>query len=137
MVSHTLRDTSFLQQCEDLVDKDFFTDAASRFLVAVAKNHFKKYESAPSTRTLASYIQGAIKTGRLKKELIPDIKRVMKEVYDEPLGDLKYLVEQVTTFARHRALQAALFKVVEDMERAEKAGVDLDYGQVEQVFQKP
>ncbi|WP_339118996.1 DnaB-like helicase C-terminal domain-containing protein [Halomonas sp. BMC6] len=135
IVSHTLRDTSFLQQCEDLVDRDFFSDASSRFLVTVAKNHYKKYESAPSIRTLTSYVQSAVKSGKVKKELIPDIKQTLKEAYDEPLSDLNYLIERVTTFARHRALQAALFKVVEDMERAEKLGVDLDYGVVEREFQ--
>lgn len=135
IVSHTLRDTSFLQQCEDLVDREFFSDAASRFLVTVAKNHYKKYESAPSIRTLTTYVQGAMKSGKLKKELIPDIKKTLKEAYDEPLSDLNYLIERVTTFARHRALQTALFKVVEDMERAEKAGIDLDYGDVERAMQ--
>jgi len=134
VVAHVLRDTTFMQQCEDLVEREFFTDAASRFLVSVAKNHFKKYESAPSTRTLATYIQGAIKTGRLKKEVVPDIKRVMKEAYEEPLSDLNYVVERVTTFARHRALQAALEKIVDDMEKAEKVGIDLDYARIEQTM---
>lgn len=135
IVCHALRDTSFLQQCEDLVDRDFFTDAASRFLVSIAKNHFKKYESAPSTRALMSYIQAAVKTGRLKKELIPDVKQTLKEVYEEPLSDLNYVIERVTTFSRHRALQAAILKVVDDMERAEKTGHDLDYGDVERAVQ--
>lgn len=131
VVAHTLRDATFLQQCEDLVDRDFFTDSASRFLVSIAKNHFRKYESAPSTRTMATYIQGALKTGRLKKEQVPDIKRVMKEAYDEPLTDLNYVVERVSTFARHRALQIALERIVDDMEKAEKTGMDLDYSDIE------
>lgn len=134
VVAHVIRDTTFMQQCEDLVERDFFTEAASRFLVSVAKSHYKKYESAPSTRTLATYIQGAVKTGRIKKELIPDIKRVMKEVYEEPLSDLNYVIERVTTFARHRALQIALEKVVDDMEKAEKTGFDLDYAEIERVM---
>lgn len=135
VISHVLRDTTFMQQCDDLVSKDYFSDASSRFLVSLAKNHYKKYESAPSLRSMITYIQGALKTGRLKKASVPAIKALMKEVYEEPLSDYNYVVERVTTFARHRALQAALEKVVEDMERSESTGIELDYGAIEQTMQ--
>lgn len=135
VISHVLRDTTFMQQCDDLVSKDYFSDAAARFLVSLAKNHYRKYESAPSLRSMTTYIQGALKTGRLKKASIPAIKELMKEVYEEPLSDYNYVVERVTTFARHRALQAALEKVVEDMERSESTGIELDYGAIEQTMQ--
>lgn len=136
VLAHILRDTSFMRQCDDLVDRDYFESASTRFLVGVAKNHFKKYASTPDIRTLAAYIKKASATGRLKSGMIDDIKETLGQAFRESLGDVNYVVEQVSSFARHKALQSSIMRVIDDMEKAEKLGQDFDFSQAEKEFSK-
>ncbi|KJZ17469.1 hypothetical protein TW86_04105 [Halomonas sp. S2151] len=131
IVAHVLRDATFMQQCEELVAPDFFSEQSARYLVSIAKKHYRKYESVPSSRTLVKYVKDAIKTGRIKKAMVPDIQALLKEAFEEPLSDGKFVTEEVSTFARHRALQKMMEKVIDDMEKAETTGVALDYGEIE------
>ncbi|HIF6871593.1 TPA: DnaB-like helicase C-terminal domain-containing protein [Klebsiella pneumoniae] len=119
LAAYFCRDFQFISRAGDLVEPDQFSSAANGFLVDLVGSYFKMYRSIPSTKVLVELVLQANKKGRIRAELMPDIKAAIARCIKEPLTDTNYMVDKVATFARSCAFDDALIKAATLKEKGE------------------
>lgn len=119
LAAYYCRDTNFLTMTNDLVSPEQFENKAVASLVMIVNKHFRLYSQAPGKKVLVDLVKKAIESKRIREEMKPDVLVSLKEILSEPLTDSKYMLDQVSTFARNNALNEALMKAVELKEKGD------------------
>ncbi|KLV10165.1 DNA helicase [Photobacterium ganghwense] len=122
LAAYYCRDTNFLTMTNDLVSPEQFENKAVASLVMIVNKHFRLYSQAPGKKVLVDLVKKAIESKRIREEMKPDVLVSLKEILSEPLTDSKYMLDQVSTFARNNALDEALMKAVELKEKGDFEG---------------
>lgn len=119
--SHVLRDTAFMRQACDLINKDYFDDAGLQWLVSYSVEHYKRFDQTPSGEIVINDIKTLKASGRLKSEVLDAILPQLKHIYG-PTCDLSnrdYMVEQVARFAKKRAFESAIIRAAELIDKGD------------------
>lgn len=106
-----LRDTSFAQRTDGLIEPDYFENQIEAGLVDVANRYYKRYKKAPTDEnTLIRLIANAVKDKLIKKEVGVLMMGHYRAVLSKSdISDRDFVIDEVAVFARHQAV----FKAIE------------------------
>ena len=127
-----LRDATFMQQTEGLIKPEYFESEKNAALVNMGLRYFEKYRKCPGDKSIiGSLIKHDLVNKVISKELAVACIGYVAEKRDHgffqvDISDRDYVVEQVSQFAKHQAIHAAILNSVElldkrDFEKIEKA----------------
>lgn len=105
-----LRDTSFLQRTDGLIEPGYFESELEAGLVNIACKYFKRYKTAPSDEsTLKLLLAKAIKDRLVRKELgVLMMSHVRDTLLKTDVSDRDLVIDEVSEFARHQAVCKAI-----------------------------
>lgn len=141
IVALVIRDSVFNQRTLGLVDPKFFTSTVDATLVNVCLNYFKTYKRCPSLPIIGKLVKALFDKKVLREELRADTKERLGALLREDIGDRDYIIEEVATFAKHQALEAAIIdsvgflkahefdKIAEHVKKALLVGKSEDIGE--------
>jgi replicative DNA helicase len=119
-----LRDSKFANRAKDLIDPDYLASSASGVLVRLVKEHIKVHRAVPDLRILTQIIKDERTKKRIRDDMMPDLKEAIKDAMRTDLSNSSYVLEKVTDFARHQAMENALIKSVELLQRGDFKGIE-------------
>ena len=120
-----LRDTSFSQRTDGLVDPEYFESEIEAGLVNIAGRYYKKYKKAPSDEaTLKLLIAKSIKDRIIKKELgILMMSHVRNTLLKADISDRDLVIDEVAEFARHQAVCRAIEQSIGHLDKRNFADI--------------
>lgn len=116
-----VRDPVFAQRTDGLIQPMYFVNETEAVLVKITTEYFQKYKRVPDRVTLISLVQNAIATKVIRKDMVDATKAKIKEILTHDISDRDYVIDEVSTFAKHRALEEAILASVSDMDRGDYA----------------
>lgn len=119
-----LRDSRFANQTKDLIDPTYFENTAHGALIGLVKDHLHIHKSVPDPRILTQLIKKAKADKKLREDMIPDIKTMIIDAMKADLSNASFVVGEIAQFARHQAMEQALIKSVELLQRGDFAGIE-------------
>jgi len=131
IVALCLRDPMFMARAEGLIKPEYFESTSHAALVNIANRYFETYRKIPGDKTTLSHL---IRRDVINKVITKEIAagcvrglldRKKEEVeaglspglFQVDVSDRDYVVDQVATFARNRAVSQAILESVEDVDR--------------------
>lgn len=114
-----LRDPTFASRTAGLIDPKYFDFESHSYLADLANRHYATYKEPPSGQIVIKALRDAKAAGLVKDEFIDDVKAVLKIVYS-PVCDLSnrdWTVDEVSKFARQRAMEAALSDSIDILDK--------------------
>jgi replicative DNA helicase len=122
-----LRDGVFAMQTKDLIKPEYFTDQSVGALVRIVQEHVKVYRAVPDLKILPTILKDEIAAKRIRPDLVDGIKAAVREAITADLSNPDFVTNKVSEFAKHVALEQAMFKIVDIMDsnkadRFEKVG---------------
>lgn len=129
LLGFLFRDVSFLTRTDGLVKPNYFESEVHGALASVALQYYQKYKTVPSRAALGTLLQDSIDRKVIRKELVPDVKDLMKQVYKEDLHDISFMVDKVAAFAKRQELTEAILKCADLIDKG-------DYDKVESIINK-
>lgn len=108
-----LRDADFVARTEGLVLPEYMSSHIDGVLVNIVKPYFDKYRICPSMKMLPTLIKDGIDRKVIRKDDLPDLVARIKELSVEDLTDREFIMGEVARFARRQAMEAAIFKCAE------------------------
>lgn len=114
-----LSETSFASRVHDLVKPEYFTNNATKTVMRVAQDHFSVYKTAPEMTLMGTLIKDAFLAKRIRKDEIPEIRDLLRRVKNLPATNLDYIVDKVSKFARHQAIEQAIMESVGLLEKGD------------------
>lgn len=121
-----VRDTSFMQRVEGLVDPGYFENGIEANWVSIASRYYQKYKRVPADATIyARLIKEDMDSRRIDAVLAGMMVRQYKDVMlAADLSDRDYVVDEVATFARHQAVSQAILDSVTELDRRDFGKID-------------
>ncbi|CAO3459914.1 hypothetical protein [Azospirillum argentinense] len=121
----SVRDTTFVTRTDGLIRPDYLTDGAEASLVAIAGDYAARYKKAPDKATFAELIKEAVRTRRIRRDLVDDVKDAYRRIMTTDISDRDFVIEQVAAFAQQRAFEEAMIRAIpmietRDFDRAKK-----------------
>ena len=117
LTSLILRDQEFNSKVDGLVDPSYFTNHVDGIIVRIAQDYYNKYRFCPSKGILKTLIQEAKDSKLVREDDVSDIKTRLVECYRDDLSDKEFIAERVGDFARRAALEAAIFKAADLLDK--------------------
>lgn len=114
-----LRNNNFLTQTDGLVKPEYFVEQVDGVIVKMVLDHFKTYKQPPGKTSIPTMIRDAIAKKVVRKDMIEDVKKRVVELFKTDLSDAKFVMTKVAEFARHRAVEEAVLKSAELLEKGE------------------
>jgi replicative DNA helicase len=109
VVSALLTDKPFLQNVNDIITEEYFSNSAQKWIVDQILKYYAKYHCPPTMDVLK------VEMKRLENDVLQvSIKEQLKEAYrssDE--SDLTYVKEEFTNFCKNQQLKKALLSSVD------------------------
>ena len=112
-----IRDAVFLQRCDGLLRPEYFQDAAEATLVNIVSGYYQKYKRCPDIVTLAKLLKDALTAKAIREDMRGPIGTKINELRKLDISDRDFVVDQVAEFARHQAVEQAILKAVELLEK--------------------
>ncbi|MFP3609156.1 DnaB-like helicase C-terminal domain-containing protein [Paraburkholderia sp. SIMBA_050] len=120
----TLRDTTFNQLVDGLLKPEYFESEIEAYLVGVVLRYYGKYKKAPAGLPIyAMLIREDLEAKVLPKALATAAVGRLKELFSVDISDRDYVVDQVATFARHQAVQDAMYKAIHKLDKKDFDGI--------------
>lgn len=122
IVAMMLRDTSFMQRTQGLIDPAYFEDISNAVLASVALRYFAKYKKSPGDiKILIMALKDEIDAKLIRKDYVSEVTARLKgtaaenprHVYVIDISDREFVVNKVAEFARHQAVQNAILESAE------------------------
>src|SRR5690606_13696052 len=125
VVTLLLRDSTFARRAADLIRPEYFTEESLGFLAQIGTDFVKKYKSAPDTRVFVTLLKDEIAKKRLRDDAKDGIRDMAKEILRQKtdLSNSGYVLDKVAEFARHQAVEQAILKSVEFLEKGDFAAI--------------
>lgn len=119
IVTMSLRDQVFAQRIEGMLEPKFFDNEANSYLVDFSNKHYEKYKQPPSVQILIAELKAAKAAKRLKDPFIEAVSERLKQVYapGADLSNREWTVDQVSSFVRQRAMEAAIEKAIDVLDK--------------------
>lgn len=112
-----VRDQVFARKTQGLVSPNYFENSAVATLVNLAQEHWLRYKETPSKSAYAQIIKDAVISGRIRRDLLSDVKLTFNEMMTTDLSDRDYVADKVAEFARHKAIELAMMKSLDLMDK--------------------
>ncbi|CCG43313.1 DnaB-like helicase C-terminal domain-containing protein [Magnetospirillum molischianum] len=112
-----LRDPLFNQRTDGLVKPEYFTNAGVATLVNIALEYYGKYKRCPDVVTLTNIIRDRRAAKLIRSDVLDLIKETLPQVGRADISDRDYVVDQVAVFAQHQAMEQAIIKSVDLIEK--------------------
>lgn len=119
-----LRDSKFAGRTKDLIEPSYFTNAAHGVLVQIVRDHYRVHKSVPDPRILVQIIKDERAKKRIRDDIMPDLKVMIRDAMSADLSNASYVIEKVTDFAKHQAMEIAILKSVELLEKGDFKGIE-------------
>lgn len=113
------KSTPFNRRVLDLIKPEYFESDIEGHFVRLIKSYFAKYDDVPTTVSLVNLIKSDIAAKLIRSDLASEIKEVILQLQAEDISDASYVVDEVATFARHKAMENAGLKYAELIERGD------------------
>lgn len=126
VVTMFLRDTQFAMRAKDLIEPEYFGEEAMGALVRLGQDYVRKYKSAPDPKLFVSLLKDEIAKKRIRDDLKDDIKSLLKEALN-PKVDLSssgYVLDKIADFAKRQAVERAILKSVELLDKGDFASIE-------------
>lgn len=117
IVNLFMRDTNFALRTRDLLQPEFFTEAAAGAVVRLLQEYVASYKSVPDKRLIPSLLRDAIAAKKIRPDLIVPVTEVVKGALTADLSSSTYVMDKVTEFARHVAMENAIMASVNHLEK--------------------
>jgi len=112
----SLRDPTFNIRTEGLIEPSYFLNESEAHLVALSQQYWDKYKSVPSQVVLVKLIKDAIARKTIRSDQKDDVIDTFKLLRKEDLSDRDYVIDEISSFAKHQAIMAAMQKSVPAMD---------------------
>lgn len=119
-----LIDTTFHERCEGLILPAYFQDECEAILVKLALQHYQSYRRAPEKSSLGLILKDARASKLVTATMWPDLLLKVRELYAEDISDRDFVVDKVSSFAKHQALESAILKSAGMLDKADFAGIE-------------
>lgn len=120
IVALQIRDQIFARRTDGLLKPEYFESRADATLANLALEYFEKYKKAPSDASVfVTLFKSAVSKGRIKEDLKAECVDKLKLIFKSDISDRDFVVDQLSEFARHQAIQAAMLKAFDHIERHE------------------
>ena len=119
VLTMALRDPVFAQRVDGLLEPRHFDSEAHSYLIDQANKHQATYKQPPSAQIVMKSLRDAKAAGLVKQEFLDDVKAVIKIVYapHADLSNMEWTVDEVSKFARQRAMEAAIEKSIDILDK--------------------
>lgn len=112
-----ITDTQFVRRIDGLVKPEYFDNMANGMIVDISLAHFSKYKQAIQIKTLIQELKEKVE----KKIIREDIKDIIKDKISQlftmdKLVSKEKLVDDISIFAKHQAVQKAFMDCVPKLE---------------------
>ena len=135
VISSLLTHKEFLQNINDVLSDEYFSNPAHKWVINEILRYYEKYHTTISMDILK------VEMKKLENEVLKvSIKEQLREAYRADLDDLQYVQEEFSTFCKNQQLKKALLNSVDLLkagdydsikymiESAMKAGQDKNIG---------
>lgn len=112
-----LRDTQFLVKTDGLIKPEYFTNEINSAVVALTLDYFKSYKKAPNLSVLGVLVKNAVDAKRLRLDMVSGLKTAFREIMSADISDMEFVATEVSRFARHKAIENAIFESVPLLDR--------------------
>ncbi|MGV1754806.1 DnaB-like helicase C-terminal domain-containing protein [Agrobacterium sp. CG674] len=112
-----MRDTTFAMSTKDLIKPEYFTDNSIGALVRIVQEHVKVYRSVPDMKILPTILKDEIAAKRIRPDMIDGVKEMVRDALSADLSNPTFVTDRVADFAKHQALQGAIFQAVDYLEK--------------------
>lgn len=113
-----VRDAIFARRTEGLIKAEYFDNRADATLANLALKYFEKYKSVPSEPSVfITLFKQAVSKGRIREDMVEECRDKLKAIFTADISARDYAIDQVGEFARHQAIQAAMFEALDAIER--------------------
>ncbi|MCF9665138.1 hypothetical protein J7963_19210 [Vibrio parahaemolyticus] len=118
IVALQVRDSVFARRTEGLLKPNYFDSRADAAIVDMAIRYYEKYKHVPSeSSVIVTLFKDEIKKGRIRKDMVEECRDKIKAIFSTDISARDYVIDQVGDFARHQAVQKAIFDAVDAIER--------------------
>lgn len=118
-----IRDFSFSRRCAGLIKPSYFDYAPEGVLVSLAEAYFEKYHCLPgSVSVWTEMIKDSVANRVIRKEMAVDVVKRLRELIKGSVSDRDFVIEKVSEFARHQAVNTAYMDSVDLVERGDFDG---------------
>lgn len=124
LVSLLVRDTTFGEKCDGLVTPDIFEMDADKAIVGLVQKYREKYGKSPSFGVLPSLVKDALLTRSLRKDLLDPIRDRLRTIHSADISDREFVLDQVSVFAKERAVEEAILASVEHLKRRDYSKIE-------------
>jgi len=97
-----LQDPGFVPQHNDVLSAEYFTKPEARVAVDAILRFWEQHRAVPSLHSMSVFLRG--------DENANEIMSYLRECEKNPTHDAPFIKDRVIDFARHRAVEEALFK---------------------------
>lgn len=119
-----MRDTQFASRTKDLINPDYFANAAHGQLISLIQGHLRVHKTVPDLRILTQILKDEKAKKRLRDDTLGEIKTAIKDVMRTDLSNSSYVAEKVADFAKFTAMEQALIQSVDLLQRGDFAGIE-------------
>ena len=127
IVAMLLRDHAFGVRTDGLIDPTYFENETDGVLVRIVGDYFRTYKKAPEWGVLPTLLKSLVASKKLRIDTVQDIVARLKELKTVDISDRDYVVEQVATFAKNKAVENALMHSITALEKQ-------DFGKIQELL---
>lgn len=123
ILGHILRDTSYMEICNNIVLPEYFEEIESQWLSKYAVEYFKKFNQVPSIDIIRNDLKALKTSGRIKPEVLTIVVEKIKLVFNPAfdLSNREYMIEVTAKFAKKKAMEEAILRAADFIDK------DLDF----------
>jgi replicative DNA helicase len=114
-----LKDSNFNLQTEGLIKPAYFTQESQIVISKLGLDFFRKFRKPLDIASLGVLLKEALKRKLFRESSLPEVKDMIKRVWEAEVTSPEFVVEQIGEFARYRAMESALENVISLMEKRE------------------
>jgi replicative DNA helicase len=118
----SLRDESFCERVDGLIDPSLFDDEPSKYVLNIAQAHYRKYNQPPSPVAVSHVFNEDKANGIIRKELHSVVASKFKMLYKSDISDRDFVVDKVADYARRIATINAVLKASEIIDNGDDVG---------------
>ncbi len=119
------RDPIFASQAGDLIRPDYFEDPYVAQLVSLSQDYQNNYGACPAhTAVWTQILKDAINDNRIRKDMAQEMLGAARDMLSSTLSDRQFVLDKVSTFARHQAVNAAMLTSINLMDKNDFDGIE-------------
>ena len=118
------KSTEFNRCTMGIVKPEYFQNRAESTITSLALAYFRKYQVAPNPVIMRQMIKRQVENKVIRGEMITLVEDQLEAIYSEDISDMKFIVEETAAFAKHQAIESAMLKSYDLLERKDFAGIE-------------